>query len=163
MSVIDVILILSPSSSEPERGFSQLKLIKTNLRTKLNSRSLNETMAIRLLSSEVKDFNPQPAIDMYGLKAIRPTFKDKAPHFTAFKYTVESNEESAGMTVDAGAGETAQVPAAAAGSSAAESDAHLDFDYESQSENDSGLEEDEDEDSLFEKLQQEGHGYTCRN
>lgn len=34
LELIDLILSLSPPSAEAERGFSQLKLIKTNLRRK---------------------------------------------------------------------------------------------------------------------------------
>jgi hypothetical protein len=47
LPVFDLIQILSPSSAVAERGFSQLKLIKTNLRTKLNHSTLNNCLAIK--------------------------------------------------------------------------------------------------------------------
>ena len=111
-------------------------------------------MAIKLLSSEVEYFDPQPAIDLYVLKPIRPNFKEKAPHFTAFKYTVEGNEEQPGTSAEvpcAGAGETAQVPTAAA----AESDDHPHLEFDCESERESVSESDYDTDSLLEEEEEE--------
>lgn len=42
LELIDLVLSLSPSSAEAERGFSQLKLIKTNLRSKMGNELLNQ-------------------------------------------------------------------------------------------------------------------------
>jgi hypothetical protein len=71
-AIIDIILTLSPSSSEAERGFSQLKLVKTKLRSTMSERALNETLAIKLLSRGIDDFDPLPAIDLWNSSGQRP-------------------------------------------------------------------------------------------
>ena len=42
LSVIDLLLTLPASSAEVERGFSQLKLLKTDMRSKLKESHLND-------------------------------------------------------------------------------------------------------------------------
>ena len=41
LKLMDLILTLPATSSEVERGFSQMKLIKTNIRSKLSTENLN--------------------------------------------------------------------------------------------------------------------------
>ena len=43
LAIMDLILSLSPSSAEAERGFSHLKLIKTNIRSKMGHDLLNHS------------------------------------------------------------------------------------------------------------------------
>ncbi|XP_014662095.1 PREDICTED: zinc finger protein 862-like [Priapulus caudatus] len=71
LAVMDLILTMSPSSAEAERGFSQLKLVKTNIRSKLGQTSLNHCLAIKMLSPDIKDFNPTKAIHHWNESCVR--------------------------------------------------------------------------------------------
>ena len=62
LAVMDLILTMSPSGAEAERGFSQLKLLKTPLRSRRNQLSLNCWLCIKLHSPSIKQFNPAEAI-----------------------------------------------------------------------------------------------------
>ncbi|KAG1655024.1 hypothetical protein GQR58_024745 [Nymphon striatum] len=62
-----------------ERGFSQLSLVKTDRRSTLSSKHLNDNMAIKLLSSSIQSFDPKPAIDLWNSSGVcprRPVLKD---------------------------------------------------------------------------------------
>ena len=76
---MDLVLTLSPSSSEAERGFSQLKLIKTKIRSKLGQTALNHCMGIKMLAPGIKEYDPLPAINYWnnsGVRSRRPFHKD---------------------------------------------------------------------------------------
>ena len=76
---MDLILTMSPSCSEAERVFSQLKLIKTNLRSKLGQSALNHCMGIKMLAPDIKEYDPHPAIHYWNnvsIRARRPYLKD---------------------------------------------------------------------------------------
>lgn len=80
LCVFDLILTMSPSSSEAERGFSQLKLTKTDIRSNLGQDALNHSLAIKLLSAPIKQFNPLESIQHWNTSSVRsrrPTLKDK--------------------------------------------------------------------------------------
>lgn len=62
---------MSPSSAEAERGFSQLKLVKTNIRSMLGQISLNNCLGIKLLGSDIQSFDPFPAIDYWNNSSVR--------------------------------------------------------------------------------------------
>ena len=59
---IDFILSLPASSSICERGFSLMKLTKTAYRNKMKSNTLSHLLTVKLHSSPIEDFNPEPAI-----------------------------------------------------------------------------------------------------
>ena len=59
LSLIDLVLSLPASSAEAERGFSLMKTIKTDWRSRLTVDSVSDLMTINLDSPEVKDFDPQ--------------------------------------------------------------------------------------------------------
>ena len=63
---MDLILTMSPSSSEAEKVFSQLKLIKTNLRSKLGQSALNHCMGIKMLTPDIKEYDLHPAIHYWN-------------------------------------------------------------------------------------------------
>lgn len=63
LNLIDLILALPPTSVLNETGFSQLKLIKTDRRHRLNQERLNHIMEVKLNGPPIKDFNPDQAID----------------------------------------------------------------------------------------------------
>lgn len=58
LKLIDLILTIPATSAENERGFSLMKQIKNKFRTRLNNESLNDRMAISLLTDDVQNFNP---------------------------------------------------------------------------------------------------------
>lgn len=71
---------MSPSSAEAERGFSRLKCLKTNLRSRLNQTTLNHALSIKLHSKNVRDYDPKPAIHYWNHRSIRqrrPLFERK--------------------------------------------------------------------------------------
>ena len=81
LDVIDLLLDLPASSSEVERGFSQLKLLKTSFRSSLSEKHLNNSLAIKMLSKPISEYDPSEAIDFWntsGLCVRRPVFKDKS-------------------------------------------------------------------------------------
>jgi hypothetical protein len=80
LSLVDLICTLSPSSAEAERGFSQLKIIKTSLRSRLNQLTLNQVLCIKLHSQDILHFNPEPAIQVWNTSSTRqrrPCFQRK--------------------------------------------------------------------------------------
>lgn len=69
-------LSLPASSAEAERAFSLMKIIKTDWRSRLTDDSVSDLMTIKFDSPDVKDFGPQPAIDVWLLKKRMPYFRD---------------------------------------------------------------------------------------
>ncbi|XP_052213171.1 uncharacterized protein LOC127832060 isoform X2 [Dreissena polymorpha] len=79
LPVIDLILSISPSSAEAERGFSQLKLLKTRLGTRMTQPVLNNLLCINLEAPDVEHFDPTDAVHNWntsGVRMRRPMFKD---------------------------------------------------------------------------------------
>ena len=62
LSLIDLILALPPTAVWNERGFSQLKLIKTAKRQKLTQKRLQGLLHVRLNGPEIEDFNPEASV-----------------------------------------------------------------------------------------------------
>ena len=62
LKVIDLILALPPSATENERGFSQMKLLKTGKRQNLGQKRMNNCLHVRLNGVDIEDFNPDAAI-----------------------------------------------------------------------------------------------------
>ena len=63
LSLVDLVLSIPATSVEAERGFSVLKLTKTENRNRLANPSLNNLLRIKLLSVPEEAFDPQPAIN----------------------------------------------------------------------------------------------------
>lgn len=68
---MDLVLTFSPSSAQAERGFSQLKLVKSNLRNRLGQNTLNNILAIKFLSNDIQSYNPEKAVDNYFMSKKR--------------------------------------------------------------------------------------------
>ena len=62
LSLIDLILSLPSSSVEAERGFSLMKLIKTNWKSQLKDTTLSDLMVMKLESNPINTFDPNDAI-----------------------------------------------------------------------------------------------------
>ncbi|KAH3806666.1 hypothetical protein DPMN_134990 [Dreissena polymorpha] len=71
LPVIYLILSISPSSAEAERGFSQLKLLKTRLRTRMTQPVLNNLLCIKLEAPDVEHFDPIDGVHNWNTSGIR--------------------------------------------------------------------------------------------
>ncbi|KAG1670861.1 Proliferating cell nuclear antigen [Nymphon striatum] len=58
LPIINVMLTISPSTAQCERGFSAMNGLKTQYRTSLNQNSLSHLMRVKVDGPSVKDFNP---------------------------------------------------------------------------------------------------------
>ena len=63
LKLIDLLLTIPATSAEAERGFSILKLTKTDDRNRMQNVSLNNLLAIKLLSLPEEAFDPAPAVN----------------------------------------------------------------------------------------------------
>ena len=74
-------LTLPASSAEVERGFSQLKILKSDIRSTLSEECLNDLLGAKLLSADIQNFDPLPAIELWSTSSVRtrsPLLKDRA-------------------------------------------------------------------------------------
>jgi hypothetical protein len=98
INLLRLLQTLPASSAEVERGFSQLKLIKTNLRTQLSENKLTDLLSIKLLAAPIALFDPIPAIEHWNRGSSqprRPNLRD------GFKSQVLVDGEPAGTVADA--------------------------------------------------------------
>jgi len=72
LAVIDLVLTLPASSAVNECGFSQMKLTKTSVRSRMSNATLNHSMVIQMATTDVKQFDPDPAINKWFNGAKRP-------------------------------------------------------------------------------------------
>ncbi|VDI13134.1 Hypothetical predicted protein [Mytilus galloprovincialis] len=95
LAIMDLILTIPGSSSECERGFRQMKSVKTTFRSSLNEESLASQMTIRLHSPPIEKFDPKPAILLWNSGVIRrPNFKDVAQQDKIKEATVNVTKET---------------------------------------------------------------------
>jgi hypothetical protein len=77
LSLVDLVLSLPAGTSECERGFSQMKIIKNQWRNKLKSSSMTLLMTIQLHSECVAEWNPEKSIFHWNRNAKkRPCFME---------------------------------------------------------------------------------------
>ena len=77
--LVDLVLTLPASTAECERGFNVMKQIKSDWRSTLGPEAINDLMTVLLLSPDIKNFDPQQAVDLWtssGLRQQRPTHMD---------------------------------------------------------------------------------------
>ena len=73
---VTLVLTLPASQVVCERGFSQLKRIKTDWRAKLTNDSVNDQLGILLHTDDVDRFDPEAAVQVWlrsGRRKRRPT------------------------------------------------------------------------------------------
>lgn len=63
MLIIDILLTLQPTSVACKTCFSQMKLVRTSRRRRLQNKTLKDLLVVRLASPAMQDFNPDEAID----------------------------------------------------------------------------------------------------
>ena len=66
-------LSLPASSAECERGFSAMKLIKTDVRNRLTVNVLTDVLRIKLMSPSISDFEPTDAIHAWNVTSLTQT------------------------------------------------------------------------------------------
>ena len=69
--LVDLLLSIPAHSSECERGFSLIKLVKTDWRNCLTDDALTDLIQINLHFADIKEFNPDQAIDLWNKASIR--------------------------------------------------------------------------------------------
>jgi hypothetical protein len=80
LGVVDLILALPATSVEAERGFSQMKLVKTDWRSCLNDKHLSDLLLVLLEAPDIDQFDPTPAMHLWMQGGHRrPTFMDEEP------------------------------------------------------------------------------------
>ena len=73
LKLVDLALTIPASSADAERGFSCLKLTKTDLRNRLGDCHLSDQMSIILESESISNFDPMPSIHLwYASRSRRP-------------------------------------------------------------------------------------------
>ena len=80
-TLVKIMLTISPSTAECERGFSKMNMIKTDKRTRLQYDSLAPLVRINCDGPPLKDFKPEPAIQKWldAAKGTRHTSGHKLP------------------------------------------------------------------------------------
>lgn len=63
--LLNFILILPFSTAECERGFSQLNLIKSDIRNRLSTDTVNDLLMVKLYGPNLTDFCPDEAINLW--------------------------------------------------------------------------------------------------
>ena len=69
--MVDLLLSIPVGSTDCERGFNRMKMIKTDQRTRLSNEALSDQLTILLSSADVNTFDPLPAIDLWKEAATR--------------------------------------------------------------------------------------------
>ncbi|XP_076441074.1 uncharacterized protein LOC143280324 [Babylonia areolata] len=80
LKVMDFLLSLPSHSADCERGFSLMKRVKTDWRSRLRSDTLTDLMVVKLQSPDVSDFDPLPSINHWskcGPRKRRPNFQKR--------------------------------------------------------------------------------------
>ena len=71
LSLSDLILSIPATSVACERGFTHMKLVKSDCRTLLNESTLSDCLMIKLEGSSIDDFNLDAAINLWFEKTER--------------------------------------------------------------------------------------------
>lgn len=69
--LMQLVLSLPASSSEAERGFSVLSVVKTDLRSRLSQGALNDLMIVKMCCAPITSFDPEPAFELWSSAAVR--------------------------------------------------------------------------------------------
>ena len=69
--LVDLLLSIPAHSSECERGFSLMKLVKTDWRNCLTYDALTDLIRINLHCADIKEFNPDQAIHLWNKASTR--------------------------------------------------------------------------------------------
>ena len=62
LQLMDLVLTLPATNTACERGFSHMKLIKTDRRSTISEEMISDNILIKLQSESIEHFDPMPAI-----------------------------------------------------------------------------------------------------
>ena len=97
IALIDLILSIPSTSAEAERGFSQMKVIKSDWRSRLRDTALSDLMLVLLeTSAKLKDFDPTEAMYLWlhgGSRSRRPEYLEHA-HSAQSQMDTDGTQES---------------------------------------------------------------------
>ena len=93
LALMDLLLTLPASSAEAERGFSQLKNVKTKLRTRLTAERVTDLLTVQLNAPSIKDFDPTEAIQLWNNPG-RQRSRRPNTGYVATRVTSHSDSES---------------------------------------------------------------------
>lgn len=71
LNLFDLILTIPATSTACERGFSHMKLIKSDRRSLMSETTLSNSLMIKLEGPSIPEFNPDEAIDLWFSKCQR--------------------------------------------------------------------------------------------
>ncbi|XP_043831005.1 sperm flagellar protein 2 [Dromiciops gliroides] len=66
LTLVDLVLTLPASSAEAERGFSQMKLTKSQMQFKIKPENMTDLLIIQLNSPDINKFDPKKAIHLWN-------------------------------------------------------------------------------------------------
>ena len=66
--LIDLLLTIPATSLECEWGFSHMRHIKSDWRSRLTNSTLTDLMRILMESDSIENYNPEPAVDLWWEK-----------------------------------------------------------------------------------------------
>ncbi len=96
LAVIDPVLSLPASTADCERGFSSMKMVKSDWRSSLLSDTLSDLLTIQLCSPDIKDFDPSTAVMLWhenSVKSRRPDYMNRGVKSVSESVSAEDNEE----------------------------------------------------------------------
>uniref|UniRef100_A0A667FVX1 Sperm flagellar 2 n=2 Tax=Lynx canadensis TaxID=61383 RepID=A0A667FVX1_LYNCA len=68
LTLVDLVLTLPASSAEAERGFSQMKRAKSQMRATIKAESMTDLLIIQLNSPDINNFDPRKAIHLWNTR-----------------------------------------------------------------------------------------------
>ncbi|XP_045296364.1 uncharacterized protein LOC123577953 [Leopardus geoffroyi] len=68
LTLVDLVLTLPASSAEAERGFSQMKRAKSQMRATIKAESMTDLLIIQLNSPDINHFDPRKAIHLWNTR-----------------------------------------------------------------------------------------------
>ena len=71
LAVINLVQTLPASSAKVERGFSQLKILKSDIHSTSLEEHLNDLLAVELLSADIQNFDLMPATEVWNMSSVR--------------------------------------------------------------------------------------------
>ena len=87
LSLFDLVLTIPATSTDCERGFTHMKLVKSDRRSLMTEDTLTNCLTIKLEGPPLEQFDPVPAIDhWFNLVPRRPRTSGSAENKSGEKY-----------------------------------------------------------------------------
>ncbi|XP_034725476.1 zinc finger protein 862-like [Etheostoma cragini] len=80
LDLFDALLTIPATTADCERGFSVMKQVKSDWRSRLKGKTISDLLKTQLCSPDIKDFDPTKAIEIWhadSLRSRRPDFVRK--------------------------------------------------------------------------------------